>query len=197
MRLHVTKTIFSKYQMADKPRQTILQAVKEYGSRLYGFIRGKVNTDEDAEDILQDVWYQLSNAVNADEIEQMSGWLFTVARNKITDKYRKQTTYSLEEQGYEDEDREFNFEEILIIEDSNPETEYLKELFWKELFIALDELPENQKQVFVCNELEDMTLQQIADKTGENLKTIISRKGYAVKHLRKRLETIYNEILNY
>jgi len=187
----------SNTQMADKPRQNIVQAVKDYGNRLYGFIRGKVNTDEDAEDILQDVWYQLSNAVNADEIEQMSGWLFTVARNKITDKYRKQTTYSLEDQGYEDEDGEFNFGEILLIEDTNPETVYLKELFWKELFTALDELPENQKKVFVWNELEDMTLQQIADKTGENLKTIISRKGYAVKHLRKRLETIYNEILNY
>ncbi len=187
----------SNTQMADKPRQNIVQAVKDYGNRLYGFIRGKVNTDEDAEDILQDVWYQLSNAVNADEIEQMSGWLFTVARNKITDKYRKQTTYSLEDQGFEDEDGEFNFGEILLIEDTNPETVYLKELFWKELFTALDELPENQKKVFVWNELEDMTLQQIADKTGENLKTIISRKGYAVKHLRKRLETIYNEILNY
>lgn len=187
----------SNTQMADKPRQNIIQAVKDYGNRLYGFIRGKVNTDEDAEDILQDVWYQLSNAVNADEIEQMSGWLFTVARNKITDKYRKQTTYSLEEQGYEDDDGEFNFGEILLIEDTNPETVYLKELFWKELFTALDELPENQKQVFVWNELENITLQQIADKTGENLKTIISRKGYAVKHLRKRLETIYNEILNY
>ncbi len=183
--------------MADKPRQNIVQAVKDYGSRLYGFIRGKVNTDEDAEDILQDVWYQLSNAVNADEIEQMSGWLFTVARNKITDKYRKQTIYSLDEQGYEDEDGGFNLGEILLIEDTNPETEYLKELFWKELFTALDELPQNQKQVFVWNELEDTTLQQIADKTGENLKIIISRKGYAVKHLRKRLETIYNEILNY
>ncbi len=94
--------------MADKPRQKIIQAVKDYGNRLYGFIRGKVNTDEDAEDILQDVWYQFSNAVNADEIEQMSGWLFTVAKNKITDKYRKQTTYSLEEQGYEDDDVQFN-----------------------------------------------------------------------------------------
>lgn len=187
----------SNTQMADKPRQNIVQAVKDYGNRLYGFIRGKVNTDEDAEDILQDVWYQLSNAVKANEIEQMSGWLFTVARNKITDKYRKQTTYSLEEQSYEDEDGEFNLGEILLIEDSNPETEYLKELFWKELFTALEELPENQKQVFVWNELEDMTLQQIADRTGENLKTVISRKGYAVKHLRKRLETIYHEILNY
>lgn len=176
--------------MADKPRQNIVQAVKDYGNRLYEFIRGKVNTDEDAEDILQDVWYQLSDAVNADEIEQMSGWLFTVAQNKITDKYRKQTTYSLEEQGFEDENGEFNFGEILLIEDTNPETEYLKELFWKELFTVLDELPENQKQVFIWNELEDMTLQQIADKTGENLKTIISRKGYAVKHLRKRLEII-------
>lgn len=183
--------------MEEKPRHNIVQTVKDYGRKLFGFIRSKVNSDEDAEDILQDVWYQLSNVMNIDEIEKMSGWLFQVARNKIVDKYRKQTPASLEDQIYEDEEGFFNISEILLIEDANPETAYLKELFWKELFTALDELPENQRQVFVWNELEDMTLQQIADKTGDNLKTIISRKGYAVKHLRRKLAVIYEEILNY
>lgn len=183
--------------MEEKPRHNIVQTVKDYGRKLFGFIRSKVNSDEDAEDILQDVWYQLSNVMNIDEIEQMSGWLFRVARNKIVDKYRKQTSEMLEDQVYEDEEGLFNFGDILLIEDVNPETAYLKELFWKELFTALDELPENQREVFVWNELEDMTLQQIADKTGENLKTIISRKGYAVKHLRRKLAVIYEEIINY
>jgi RNA polymerase sigma factor (sigma-70 family) len=79
----------------------------------------------------------------------------------------------------------------------DPETEFLKEVFWQELFAALEELPENQKQVFIQNELEDKTLQQIADETGENLKTVISRKGYAVKYLRKRLGTLYHEFLDF
>lgn len=183
--------------MAGATNQNIVSAVKNYGKRLFGFIRNKVRTDEDAEDILQDVWYQLSSVVNLGEIEQISGWLFQVARNKITDKYRKKTTTSLDELGFEDEDGAWSFKDFLLADTSNPETEQLRELFWEELFSALDELPENQRQVFVWNELEDITLQDIANKTGENLKTIISRKGYAVKHLRKRLESLYNDFLNY
>ena len=175
----------------------IAATIKEYGNRLFGFIRGRVNTDEDAEDILQDVWYQLSNAVNIDEIEQMSGWLHRVARNKITDSYRKKKPELLDDYTYENEDGEFGFKDILLDDSSDPETQYIRDLFWEELFTALDELPENQKQVFVLNELEDKTLQQIADATDENIKTIISRKGYAVKHLRKRLQTLYDELINY
>jgi RNA polymerase sigma factor (sigma-70 family) len=183
--------------MARSPNQNIVNAVTSYGKRLFGFIRKKVKSDEDAEDILQEVWYQLSNVVNLGEIEQVSGWLFKVARNKITDSYRKKSTESLEELGYEDADSAWNFKDFLLADTSDPETEQLREVFWEELFTALDELPENQRQVFVWNELEDMTLQEIADKTGEKLKTIISRKGYAVKHLRRRLEDVYNDFLNF
>jgi RNA polymerase sigma factor (sigma-70 family) len=183
--------------MADTPKQNIIQTVQRYSKGLFSFIRGRVKTDADAEDILQDVWYQLSNAVNADDIEQMSGWLFRVARNKIVDLYRKKTPESLDELNFENEDGAFNFNEILLADDDDPETVYLKELFWQELFVALDELPQKQRDVFVWNELEDMTLQQIADKTGDNLKTIISRKGYAVKYLRTRLETLYQEFINF
>jgi RNA polymerase sigma factor (sigma-70 family) len=183
--------------MAEKPGQKIIQTVKDYGKRLFGFIRGRVKSDEDAEDILQEVWYQLSNVVDVNEIDQMSGWLFQVARNKIIDKYRKKTPDSLDGMLYEDEEGEFTLKSILLADDTNPETEYLREVFWAELFAALEELPENQRQVFIWNELEDMTLQQIADQTGSTLKTIISRKGYAVKHLRQRLEDVYNDFLNY
>jgi len=183
--------------MEEIPRHNIVQTVKEYGRNLFGFIRKKVNSDEDAEDILQDVWYQLSKVLNIDEIETMSGWLYQVARNKIIDKYRRKSTTSLEDSFDDNDDTSFNLQDILLVESFNPETEALKELFWKELFVALDELPENQRQVFIWNELEDMTLQQIADHTGEKIKTIISRKGYAVKHLRRALASIYNEILFY
>ncbi len=175
----------------------IAATIKEYGRRLFGFIRGRVNTDEDAEDILQDVWYQLSNVVNVEEIEQMSGWLHRVARNKITDSYRKKKPGLLDDYSYENEDGELDFKDILLADTTDPETQYIRDLFWEELFAALDELPEKQKQVFVQNELENKTLQQIADATNENLKTIISRKGYAVKHLRRRLQTLYDELINY
>jgi RNA polymerase sigma factor (sigma-70 family) len=183
--------------MADKPKQNIVQAVRDYGRKLFGFIRGRVNTDEDAEDILQDVWYQFSNTSATETIEQVSGWLFAVARNKITDRYRKKQPELIDNISYEDEDGELHFTDILLTDSNNPETEHIKNIFWEELFTALDELPDNQRNVFVQNELEDKTLQEIADESGENLKTIISRKRYAVQHLRKRLQHLYNDLINY
>jgi RNA polymerase sigma factor (sigma-70 family) len=182
--------------MADKTKN-IVRAVSDHGKGLFNFIRGKVNTEADAEDILQDVWYQLSNIDDTDEIDQLRGWLFKVARNKIIDKSRKKTEELIDDLTYQDDDDEINFAEILLPDENDPESVYIKEVFWQELFAALDELPENQRQVFIWNELEDKTLQQIADETGEKLKTIISRKGYAVKYLRSRLETLYNEFLDY
>jgi RNA polymerase sigma factor (sigma-70 family) len=178
-------------------QQNIIQAIQDYGRQLFGFIRSRVKTNEDAEDILQDVWYQFSNQPEREAIESVSGWLYKVARNKITDRYRKKKNESLEDYSFYDEDGGLNFKEILLADNNNPETEHLRQLFWEELFAALEELPENQRSVFTRNELEDMTLQEIADKEGEKLKTIISRKRYAVLHLRKRLETLYNDIINY
>lgn len=181
--------------MSKKPKKSITSIFNEFGNRLFGFIRGKVRTDEDAEDIWQDVWYQLSSLSNLEELENISGWLYQVARNKVTDRYRKKKPDALQDLAFEDEDGEISFKEILLMDDSSdPELAMFKEVFWEEVMTALDELPENQRQVFVLNELEDMTLQQIADQTGENLKTIISRKGYAVKHLRKKLNYLYREL---
>jgi RNA polymerase sigma factor (sigma-70 family) len=182
--------------MADQRRQNIVQAVRDYGRRLFYFIRGRVNTDEDAEDILQDVWYQFSNVLENEPIEQTSAWLFRVARNRIIDKYRKHQPASLEEEMLvEDDEGNFNFREILIAGDSTPETEHLRNLFWQQLFTALDELPEEQKQVFVWNEMEGIPFHQIAERTGEKINTLISRKRYAVLHLRKRLGQLYKEIV--
>ena len=181
--------------VTDKPKQNIIQAVRDYGKRLFYFIRGRVDTDEDAEDILQDVWYQFSNVMNSEPIEQTSAWLYRVARNRIIDKYRKQEPDSLEEMFADDENGEFNFNELLLAGDENPETEHLRNLFWEQLFAALDELPEEQKQVFVLNELEDISFNEIAERTGEKINTLISRKRYAVLHLRKRLEQLRKDIL--
>jgi len=177
--------------------KNIVKAVSDYGKGLFNFIRRKVPTEADAEDILQDVWCQLSNIDDKDEILQLRGWLFKVARNKIIDKGRKKAEQLIDDLVDEGEEDGINFADILLPDDNDPESVYLRELFWDELFAALDELPEKQKQVFVWNELEDKTLQQIADESGEKLKTIISRKGYAVKYLRSRLQTLYDEFLDY
>lgn len=186
------------YTVSESTQQNIISTVKEYGKRLFGFIRGRVDTDEDAEDILQDVWYQFSNQPETDVIEQVSGWLHRVARNKITDKYRKKKEDLIEDYSYEDEEgQQLGFKDLLLAETDSPEAENLKQIFWQQLFDALDELPENQRYIFIQNELEERTFQEIADETGENIKTLISRKGYAVKYLRKRLESLYNEFMEY
>ena len=181
--------------MAEKRERKISKVMLDYGSRLFRFIRGRVPTNADAEDITQEVWYQLSRVVDLDSIEQISGWLFKVARNRITDSYRKQKPDLLDDYSYENDEGDINLKEILMAESTSPEEENLKEIFWEELFKALEELPEKQKNVFIWNELEDQTFQEIADRTGENIKTLISRKGYAVKHLRERLEELYGEFL--
>ena len=179
--------------MSENRERKISTLINEYGSRLFRFIRGRVPTNADAEDISQEVWYQLSRVVEFDSIEQISGWLFRVARNRITDSYRKKKPDLLEDQNYQNDAGSFNIKEILTTETSLPEDENLKEIFWEELFNALNELPENQKNVFVWNELEDETFQEISDRTGINIKTLISRKRYAVAHLRKRLEKLHSE----
>jgi RNA polymerase sigma factor (sigma-70 family) len=178
-------------------RKNIVQTVNQYGRQLLGFIRGKVATDEDAEDIIQDVWYQFSNVAETDTIESISGWLYRVAKNKITDTFRKKKPEHIEDYIFESEDGEVNFKEILLAETTTPEDEFFKKMFWEELMNALEELPEKQRSVFIQNELEDKTLQQIADETGESIKTITSRKGYAVKHLRNRLNNLYNDFIQY
>ena len=177
--------------------KTITAAVRAYGKRLFRFIRNRVPTNADAEDILQEVWYQLSRVVDTTPIEQLSGWLFQVARNKVTDSYRKQRPDLLEDYTYENDEGEFQLLDILMADSSTPEMENLKQIFWEELFEALEELPEAQRDVFIWNELEDQTFQEISDRTGVNIKTLISRKRYAVKHLRERLQNLYEEFLIY
>jgi RNA polymerase sigma factor (sigma-70 family) len=177
-------------------KQNIIQAVKNYGRQLFGFIRSRVNSEEDAEDILQDVWYQFSSQTKSEDIISISGWLYRVARNRITDNYRKKRENSLEDMMAEDEDGEWQLPDILVAEEADTETTQLQQLFRQELADALNELPENQRNVFIWNELEDMTLQEIADSESENIKTIISRKRYAVQYLKKRLEFLNKQFFN-
>jgi len=183
------------YSTSEQKTNSISTTIQEFGEKLFGFVRKKVKTTEDAEDILQEVWFQLSNLSDIAELDNVSAWLYEVARNKITDRARKKKNLSLEDYGFESEDGEFDFKEILLLDDTNnPELAFFKEIFWKEFQQALDELPPKQKEVFILNEMEDLTLQEIAYRQGEKLKTIISRKGYAVKHLRNKLSYLYNEL---
>jgi RNA polymerase sigma factor (sigma-70 family) len=180
--------------MTEQGSQEISITSKQYGRRLFGFIRGRVRNDEDAEDILQDVWYQLSRVIDVEPIEELSAWLFRVARNRITDSYRKKKTEALPERIYDENEEQM--EALLMEESADVQMAMMHETFWEELFIALEELPEKQKEVFIKNELEEMSFEEIARQTGENIKTLISRKRYAVQFLRERLEELYGEIIN-
>jgi RNA polymerase sigma factor (sigma-70 family) len=179
-------------------RKNINSVISQYGNRLSGFIRRRVNNETDAEDILQDVWYQFITVGDQEPIEQVSNWLFTVAKNKITDNYRKKKLDLLGDLLYsEAEEGEPDFKALLFDDSGNPETVLLRNLFWKELRTALKELPEEQKNVFIWNELEDIPFKEIARRTGENLNTLISRKRYSVLYLRERLMNLYEEIINH
>jgi RNA polymerase sigma factor (sigma-70 family) len=186
--------------MPEERESHIISTIKAYGKNLLGFIRKRVKSDADAEDILQDVWYQFSNLVNSEPIEQTGAWLYKVARNKITDKHKKKSEtllddlFSADDEGDDDTS---GFKDFLMVEDATPETEYVRTLFWEQLFNALDELPEEQKQVFIWQEMEDMTFQEISELTGVNVNTLVSRKRYAVLHLRDRLQQLYQEITKY
>ena len=181
---------------ADK-NKTLTQSIKTYSKRLFGFIKQRVSSNEDAEDILQDVFYQFAG--NTEPIEQVTSWLFTVARNKITDKYRKQQLPlidDLQPVSNSDEDS-FDWKELIPSGNDSPETAYLRNLFWEELQLALDELPAEQRDAFIQNELEDIPFKDISNATGVSVATLISRKRYAVLFLRNRLQGLKKELLHY
>ena len=182
--------------MTTEQKRNITRVINDYSRRLLGFIRKRVNNEADAEDILQDVFYQFIG--NTQPIEQLTAWLFTVARNKITDKQRKKKPEALEDlYASTEEDVAFDWTEIFFDDNDNPETAYLRNLFWEALDNALNELPAEQKEVFVMNEIEGIPFKEIAGKTGQSINTLLSRKRYAVLHLRDRLSVLKDELLNY
>ncbi len=182
--------------MTTEQKGNITRVINDYSRRLLGFIRKRVNNEADAEDILQDVFYQFIG--NTQPIEQLTAWLFTVARNKITDKQRKKKPEALEDvYASAEEDVAFDWTEIFFDDTDNPETAYLRNLFWEALDNALNELPAEQREVFVMNEIDGIPFKEIAEKTGLTVNTLLSRKRYAVLHLRDRLSVLKDELLNY
>jgi RNA polymerase sigma factor (sigma-70 family) len=185
-------------RMASTPGKNIATVISRFGKRLLGFIRQRVGNEADAEDILQDVWYQLTATVDTEPIEQMSGWLFRVARNKIIDRYRKKSPESLDSLLPDGDGPDTaDLAGILLDDSQNPETANLRALFWKTLQETLNELPEEQRTAFVWNELEGIPFTEIAAITGENVNTLISRKRYAVLYLREKLQALYAEIMEH
>jgi len=183
--------------MSTDPHRHVSLAVKSAGQRLMRFIRARVTSEADAEDVMQDVWQQLITTLDAGPIEQIGAWLYTVARHRIIDRHRKPRMTSLEAL-IDDADEEpgFDFAAFLLRDDTTPRTEHLRHLFWEELYAALAELPEEQRQVFVWHELEALSFQDIAALTGENVNTLLSRKRYAVLHLRARLAPLRDAFLS-
>ncbi len=184
----------SRERMALERDQRISEVVKREQSRLRNFIRRRVPDPRDAEDILQEVFYELAEANRLlMPIEHITGWLFRVARNRITDLFRRKKPDSLSDQAVADEDDEpLRLEDLLPSPDAAPEALYARNVLLDELEMAIDELPEEQRVVFVAHELEGRSFKEMAAEAGVSVNTLLSRKRYAVLRLRERLQGIHD-----
>lgn len=180
--------------MTEQDRE-ISEIVAEERSRLRNFIRRRVPDPSDVEDILQDVFYRLVEANRLlMPIEHVTGWLFSVARNRITDFFRKKKPENFSDTAPEGEDGELlRIEDLLPSPDGGPEAAYARNVLVEELELALEELPAEQREVFIAHEIEGRSFQDLAAETGVTVNTLASRKHYAVLHLRERLQSIYDE----
>jgi RNA polymerase sigma factor (sigma-70 family) len=180
--------------MAEQDRQ-IAEVVAQQRSRLGHFIRKRVPNEADVEDLLQEVFYELVEANRLlMPIEHIAAWLFQVARNRITDLFRKKKPELFSDAAAEDEDGDLlPFEDLLPSPDAGPEAIYLRNALLEELEDALDELQDEQRQVFIAHELEGRSFKELSAESGVNLNTLLARKRYAVQHLRRRLRGIHDE----
>ncbi len=187
--------------MTQQQSEIIEQAVKNERKKLLQFIKTRVANEEDARDILQDVFYQLaSNRSMVDTIENMASWLYRVTRNKIIDWYRKRKTESIDTSvAFDDEDEDGYFSGLASIssdESENPDEIFERQLVWETMYEALNELPAEQREVFILHELENKSFNEIAEQTGVSVNTLLSRKRYAVLYLREKLKGTYDEFFN-
>jgi len=182
--------------MTDEQNRRIAETIDREQGRLRNFIRKRVLNDSDAEDILQEVFYELVQAYRLMKpVGQVGAWLFRVARNRIIDRFRKrqpEAALSDAPAGRDDEEM-FPWEELLPSPDAGPEAAYAREVLLDEIDAALDELPEEQREVFIAHEIEGWSFNDLAAATGLSVNTLLSRKHYAVLHLRQRLRAIYDE----
>jgi RNA polymerase sigma factor (sigma-70 family) len=180
-------------QRADTDRR-IADVVQREGRSLLRFIRKRVADEGDAEDILQDVFYELTETFRLMKpVEQVGAWLYRVARNRIIDRFRKKRPEPLRAVSVDGEEETLRLEDLLPSPDAGPEAVYARGVLLEELETALGELPEEQREVFVAHEIEGRSFKELAEETGLNVNTLLSRKRYAVRHLRRHLQTIYEE----
>ena len=175
---------------------TVSDVILQEGGRLFNFIKKRVKSTLDAEDILQDVYFQLAKISNdVQSIEKMSAWLFHIARNKITDNYRKKKSINFSELSRVDaEDESINFEDFISDNEDLQDDLLTRDNVWEVLEEGLAELPEEQSSVFKMHEFEGLSFKEISEKTGEQVNTLLSRKRYATVFLRKKLGSLYQEI---
>jgi len=181
--------------MTEQDRR-ISEVVAEQRGRLRNFIRRRVPDPSDAEDIVQEVFYELVEANRLlMPIEHVTGWLFRVARNRIADLFRKKKPQPFSDAALEDEAGELlRIEDLLPSPDAGPEALYFRGVLLEELEFALGELPREQRDVFVAHELEGRSFKELSAESGVGVNTLLSRKRYAVLHLRERLRSIYDEL---
>jgi RNA polymerase sigma factor (sigma-70 family) len=183
--------------MTAERKVLVEQTVTAERNRLFNFIKKRVSDPGDAEDILQDVFYQLWQGYDTIEnVERITSWLFRVARNKIIDRYRKlkPISFSEIESVRADDEAPLLLADIISDTSSSPDDVYTRELIWESIEEVLAELPKSQREVFVWHELEDLSFREMSELTGDSINTLLSRKRYAVNYLRKRLQNLYNEI---
>ncbi|NOT76858.1 MAG: RNA polymerase sigma factor [Cyclobacteriaceae bacterium] len=172
---------------------------KERG-KLLSFIRGKVSSSEEAEDIMQDVFYQfVAGFESIESLDRVTSWLYSVARNKIIDRYRRDAARPKKtdfEGMIGNKDEPLTLQEILPDLDNTPEQALLREAIWDEITLALDELPTDQREIFIQNEMEERSFREISEETGVSINTLLSRKRYAILALRKRLQKFYNDVVD-
>ncbi len=184
--------------MTAEDKIRIEKLVNEEQGRLLGFIRKRVDHEEDARDIAQDVYYQLTAGFDdIRKVTSLTSWLFTVARNRITDYFRKSRAELFSDQvvpGTGEDNGPLMLEDILPSLTRSPEDEYIRGEIWETVEACLDRLPEAQREVFVMNEFEDLSFKKISELTGEGISTLLSRKRYAVTYLREQLQELYTQI---
>jgi RNA polymerase sigma factor (sigma-70 family) len=180
--------------MTEEQNHRIAETIEREQTRLRNFIRKRVLDESEAEDILQEVFYELVQAYRLMKpVEQAGAWLYRVARNRIIDSFRKRRPEAARSNAGEEEGELFPWEDLLPSPDAGPEAAYAREVLLEEVDAALDELPEEQREVFVAHELEGRSFNDLAAATGLSVNTLLSRKHYAVLHLRRRLRAIYEE----
>jgi RNA polymerase sigma factor (sigma-70 family) len=195
-------TLTIEPQLADSQNRHIQETVRRERQRLLAFIRQRIPRQDDAEDILQDVFYEFTEMYRLMKpIEQIASWLFTVARNKITDRYRKKKPLLLEDvfsfNRGDSDDESYLIDELLPAANiHSADVEMMRDTIMEALTEALEELPAEQRDVFIWHELEDKSFKEIAAETGVTVNTLLSRKRYAVLFLRERLKSLYEDLVN-